>query len=40
MFFLQLHFKLCANAEILAREADGKCDRAYQALISSIIVNG
>jgi hypothetical protein len=35
MFFLQLHFKLLANAKILAREGEGKCDRAYTALLNA-----
>lgn len=37
MFLAQLHFKMRANAKILAHEADGKCDRAYQAILSAMI---
>jgi hypothetical protein len=40
MFFLELHFKLLANAKILTHQAQGKCDRAYQALINSATVHG
>ena len=40
MFFLELHFKLLANAKILAHQAQGKCDRAHRALIRSATVQG
>jgi hypothetical protein len=36
MFFFRLFFKLNAYAKTLARESDGKCDRAYHAFISAI----
>jgi hypothetical protein len=36
IFFHSLFFHLCAKAKVLAREADGKCDRAYEAILSAI----
>ncbi len=37
MFLHALHFKLLANAKILACEAEGRCDRAYRELISAMV---
>lgn len=36
MFFYHLFFRLCANAKVLAREANGTSDRALHALMESI----
>lgn len=36
IYFNSLFFHLCAKAKVLARESDGKCDRAYQAILSAI----
>lgn len=36
MFFFHLFFGWTATAKKLARDANGKCDRALQALVSSI----
>lgn len=36
MFFFGLHFQVCAQAKLLAREFEGKSDRAYRAGLSAL----
>ena len=36
MFFFGLHFQICAQAKLLAREFGGRSDRAYQAVLSAL----
>jgi hypothetical protein len=35
-FFFSLHFCLHANAKVLARDAQGKCDRACKAVLTAM----
>lgn len=37
IFFYSLFFHLHAKAKILARDADGECDRAFKAFLSAIM---